>query len=107
MLIVVLTSHGRPSVWAFIGCLVLFMPSVTVLNPNCNTAAMMPVAHVAGMASAVLGTISTAGGSLIGAMSDSAFDGTMTPFAIRAFIVAGLAVASIFLLPGRAPTAKS
>lgn len=107
MLIVVLVTNGRPSVWAYVGCLVLFMPSVAVLNPNCNTAAMMPVAHVAGMASAVLGTVATAGGSIIGAISNRAFDGTMTPFAIQAFVVACLAAASVFLLPNRKPAAKS
>ena len=49
--------------------------------PNSNTAAMMPLPHVAGTAAAVLGTVSTAGGALLGSVIDGRFDGTIEPFA--------------------------
>ena len=61
------------------------LPSVTALVPNTNTAAMAPLAHVAGMAAAIIGTISTIGGALLGSIIDSAFDGSVLPFTLGAF----------------------
>ena len=57
----------------------LLLPGVMLLIPNGNTAAMAPLGHVAGMGAAVLGTVSTAGGALLGSLVDSAYDGTVTP----------------------------
>jgi DHA1 family bicyclomycin/chloramphenicol resistance-like MFS transporter len=48
--------------------------------------------EVAGSASAVIGTTSTAGGALIGALIDARFDGTILPHAV-AFLVLGVVAA--------------
>ena len=42
---------------------------------------MAPLGRVAGMGAAVLGTVTTAGGALLGGLTDNAFDGTALPFA--------------------------
>jgi DHA1 family bicyclomycin/chloramphenicol resistance-like MFS transporter len=71
---------------------------VAVLMPNSNTAAMLPLPHVAGTAAALLGTVSTAGGSLLGSIVDARFDGTVAPFAQGVLLYALIAGAGIFLL---------
>jgi DHA1 family bicyclomycin/chloramphenicol resistance-like MFS transporter len=73
------------------------------LVPSCNTAAMAPVPHVAGMAAAVLGTLSTAGGALLGALVDEAFDGTVQPFALWTLGFAVAAAIAILVLARRVP----
>ena len=59
------------------------------MTPNLNSAAMMPMGHLAGTAAAVIGAISTLGGAAIGAGIDRAYDGTILPFAL-AGVLAGL-----------------
>lgn len=86
---------GKPPLWLFVATLFVFLPSCSVLIANCNTAAMTPVAGVAGMAAALIGTFSTAGGSLLGAVSDRSFNGTVTPFAVCGF---GYALTAAFCI---------
>ena len=59
---------------------------------------MLPLPHVAGMAAALLGTVSTAGGALLGSVIDSRFDGTITPFAWGVLLYGLAAAAAIYLL---------
>jgi len=63
---------------------------------------MLPLPHVAGMAAALLGTVSTAGGALLGSVIDSRFDGTITPFAWGVLLCGLAATAAIYLLGLRA-----
>lgn len=95
---VALVTDGRPPLWAFVLLLGGLLPAMSVLLPNSNTAAMAPLPHVAGMASAVIGTISTAGGALLGSRIDVAFDGTVKPFAYGVACFAVVAGGTIFLL---------
>jgi DHA1 family bicyclomycin/chloramphenicol resistance-like MFS transporter len=103
--VLVLATDGKPPLWAFCVACGLMLPGVTVLVPNCNTAAMGPVAHVAGMAAAVLGTLSTAGGALLGSMVDEAIDGSVRPFALGALVYGAVAAFAILVLARRVPTA--
>jgi MFS transporter, DHA1 family, multidrug resistance protein len=98
LLIEVLLFHGKPPVALFVLGLVVMLPVVSGVVPNCNTAAMTPVPHVAGMATAVLGTTATAGGAVLGAVSNRAFHGTATPFAAFAFLFTCMAGAAIFVI---------
>jgi DHA1 family bicyclomycin/chloramphenicol resistance-like MFS transporter len=105
-LAVVLAWRGRPPLLVELAALVVMLPVVMGTNPNCNTAAMAPMGHIAGMAAAVLGTASIATGALLGALSNAAFDGSVTPFAAFATVYVMLASASILLVgrperPGR------
>jgi DHA1 family bicyclomycin/chloramphenicol resistance-like MFS transporter len=101
----VAATGGRPPLWAFCVACGLVLPAVTALVPNCNTAAMGPVAHVAGMAAALLGTLSTAGGALLGSVVDDAFDGSVAPFAVGALAYGAVAAFAIIVLAGRVSTA--
>jgi DHA1 family bicyclomycin/chloramphenicol resistance-like MFS transporter len=105
MAMVAAATDGTPPLWLFCLLLAGLLPGMALLLPNSNTAAMAPVPHVAGMASAILGTLSTAGGALLGARVDGAFDGTIRPFAYAALLYALLAGAVIVLL-ARTPTTE-
>lgn len=82
-------TNGLPGFWVFtigLGILVLFQ---SILIPNLNTVAMGPMGAVAGIASAIIGTVSTGAAALIGAFVDSTFDGTVIPLS-TAFAIGGL-----------------
>ena len=99
--VVATLADGEPPLWLFLVLLAGLLPGISMLMPNANTAAMTPLPHVAGMAAAVLGTVSTAGGALLGSVIDSAFDGSVRPFAYGAVVLTGLAAAAIFVVAGR------
>jgi DHA1 family bicyclomycin/chloramphenicol resistance-like MFS transporter len=82
------SSNGHPSFWPFMILLALVLVGYNVLLSNLNSAAMVPVGHVAGTAAAVYATVTTAGAAFIGQRFDKAFDGTVNPFSL-AFVIAG------------------
>jgi DHA1 family bicyclomycin/chloramphenicol resistance-like MFS transporter len=85
-----LSSEGRPSLGVFMPTMAAMLSCHALLIPNFNTIAMEPMRPIAGTASAVIGTVSTAGGALIGAVLDQSFNGTILPmaggFAILGFV---------------------
>jgi len=74
-------NDGVPNFWLFSVAVCLVMPMVQGLSPSSNTAAMTPLPHVAGTASAIIATVTTAGGAVLGGIASNAFDGTVRPFA--------------------------
>ena len=95
--VVGITTDGHPPLWLFLLASAVMLPSVTALVPNTNTAAMAPLGHVAGMAAAIIGTISTIGGALLGSVIDDAYDGSVRPFTIGALVFAAVACAAVWL----------
>ena len=90
-LVVALVTDGRPPFWllcTFIACMLL---GISVLNANTNTAAMVPVPHVAGMVAALLGATATAAGALLASIVNAAFDNSARPFAVGVFAFAVVA----------------
>lgn len=85
------TNGGHPNFWVFTAVLTLTVPMAQGLSPLCNTAAMTPLPHVAGTASAIIATVTTAGGALLGTLSNDAFDGTAGPFGLHMAIYLGIA----------------
>lgn len=83
-------AGGQPSFWTFVSGLSLIAFMHALLIPNFNTIAMWPMGHIAGTASAVIGTISVAGGALIGAVIDQLYTDSVSPLVI-AFAVLGAA----------------
>jgi DHA1 family bicyclomycin/chloramphenicol resistance-like MFS transporter len=92
-----MTSQGRPNFWLFFIALALVVPIAQGLVPNCNTAAMMPVPHIAGTASSIIATISTAGAALLGNLATSQFDGTVRPLAMIIFTFISIGAIAIFI----------
>lgn len=109
--IVALTGGGRPNFWLLAILLGVTMPVTQGLSPNCNTLAMSPLPHVAGTASAIISTLATAGGALLGYLANEAFDGTVRPFALH--VLAYVLGAALFIFLGlrgavaQAPKASS
>jgi DHA1 family bicyclomycin/chloramphenicol resistance-like MFS transporter len=95
---VAFTGGGHPNFWLFVITLGITVPLAQGLVPNANTAAMAPVPHVAGTASAIIASTMTAGGALLGAIVTSAFDGTVRPFAVG--ILAFISISALFILFG-------
>ena len=87
---------GVPPLGVFLVLLGVQMVLYALLFPNMNTIAMDPMGSVAGMAAAVIGMVSIAGGALLGSVLDRAFDGTVRPFTFG-WVIAGAACA-IFVL---------
>jgi hypothetical protein len=85
LVVVSFTGKEHPQFWVFYIAVACVVPVAQGLVPNCNAAAMMPVPHVAGTATAIIGTFSTAGAALLGSVATNAFNGTVKPFA---FIIA-------------------
>lgn len=107
MALIAQLTDGTPPFGVFGLTIALLLPAVSMLMPNCNTAAMLPLPHVAGTAAAVLGTVSTAGGSLLGSVLDGRFDGTIGPFANGVLIYAVVAAGGILLLGLRRPVVST
>jgi DHA1 family bicyclomycin/chloramphenicol resistance-like MFS transporter len=75
-------TGGRPPFWLFLVGLLPVLVAQGFVTPNLNSAAMMPMGHIAGTAAAVIGSISTLGGAAVGALIDRAYDGTVLPFCL-------------------------
>lgn len=95
MVILAFATEGRPPAWLFLPVLGACVATHSLATPNVNSAAMHPVGAVAGIASALLGAISMAGGSLLGSVVDSAFDGTVRPLSI-AFLASAVVALTAF-----------
>jgi DHA1 family bicyclomycin/chloramphenicol resistance-like MFS transporter len=89
---VALATDGAPpfAVWVLI--IAALGSSSTVTTPTVSALAMQPMSKIAGTASGVWGVVTIGGGSLLAAVFDSRFDGTVTPMAIGCFSLTGIAV---------------
>jgi len=92
-------TDGTPHLGVFLPLWVLMASAYGQSMPNFNSAAMEPVGAVAGTAAALLGAFSLAGGSVIGALIDHAFDGTVRPLVI-AFASAALIAVCCLIVTG-------
>lgn len=91
-------SDGSPAFWLYMAAIMIVVPIAQGLGPLCNTAAMSPVAHIAGTASSVMATVTTAGGALLGGFASDHFDGTIRPLATWFFVF--IAMAAILVVIG-------
>ncbi|MSO60280.1 MAG: Bcr/CflA family efflux MFS transporter [Ilumatobacteraceae bacterium] len=91
-------NHGHPNFWLYAISLACVIPVAQGLVPVCNTAALIPLPHVAGTASAIISTVTTAGGALLGNIGSSSFNGTIQPLAIALTVY--IFIAAILILIG-------
>lgn len=82
-------AGGRPSFLVFMIGMMVMLSLHALLIPNFNSIAMLPMGHIAGTASAVIGTISLAGGAFLGSMIDSQFADNVSPLVVS-FLLFGL-----------------
>jgi DHA1 family bicyclomycin/chloramphenicol resistance-like MFS transporter len=91
---IAITTGGHPPFWLYLVGVLPILVAHSFVMPNLNSAAMMPMGRVAGTAAAIIGSIATLGGALIGASIDAAFDGSVTPFALAGVLVCAVAYAA-------------
>jgi DHA1 family bicyclomycin/chloramphenicol resistance-like MFS transporter len=87
-------TDGQPGFWPYALILSASLVMHALLVPNMNAIAMVPMGEIAGTASAVIGTVSTAIGALIGSVIDRAYDGSVLPLSM-AFLATGLVALAI------------
>lgn len=105
MLVVALVSGGEPPFWLFVVLIAAVLFFQQMLIPNLNSAAMRPLAEVAGTGTAVLNMVSGGIGAIIAELINRQFDGTMLPLSIGFAVAAAIAVASWLLAERRSPAA--
>ncbi len=87
--LVLAAAFGVAGFWAFAVAIGLGFFLFGLIAPNFNAIAMEPQGHNAGMASSVIGALSTAIGAVAGGLVARSFDGSIFP------IAAGFAICSL------------
>jgi len=72
-----------------------------LIAPNFNAIAMEPQGHNAGMASSVIGSLSTAIGAFAGGLVGRSFDGTVLPIAAGFAVCSVITCAIVIIAEGR------
>lgn len=93
-------GDGSPPLVPYLVVLAALLCFTAVLIPTANAGAMQPVGHVAGMAAALIGTISTVVAAGLGTLADGAYDGTVGPFTSYVLAFAVAAAAAVFVIAG-------
>jgi DHA1 family bicyclomycin/chloramphenicol resistance-like MFS transporter len=89
-------AGGHLSFWPFLLGLAVMIVFHSLLVPNLNAIAMLPMGHIAGTASAVIGTISLAVGAFLGSLIDRTYTDSAMPLLI-AFLGFGLIALAVVL----------
>ena len=104
LLVTALVTDGVPSFAVWIVLIGFANAFTTMLTPTCYALGLEPMGALAGTASAVMGFVSTAGGSALAAVVDAAIDETVTPMATGYVVYGSIALASL-LWAGRLASA--
>ncbi len=102
VLLAVLARLGLASLPVFLCLIAMAFFLFGLTAPNFNALAMEPQGHNAGMASSVIGSMSTATGAVIGGSIGRAFDGSVLPLALGLVGASLTAFAIVALVEGRA-----
>lgn len=101
--IVSLAAGGRPNFWVYIPLLGLTLGSFMLLLPNLNAAALEPVGHLAGTASALSGAVRIGGGAVLGTIVSSQVSDSTTPFAVGVTLLCVGSWISVLIVRRRSP----
>lgn len=93
----VLSMTTSMPLWLFMTllCIIMFMFGWTA--SNMNSLSMEPLGAVAGTASSVFGFIQTVGGAILGTITGSFFDGSVTPIAAGYFVLGLVAIGCVLI----------
>lgn len=86
---ITLLTAGHPPLWALMSYLFAIFFSVGILFGNFNALSMEPMGHIAGIAAAVVGSLTTLISTTLGNILGQAYDGTVRP------LIFGFAVLTI------------
>jgi DHA1 family bicyclomycin/chloramphenicol resistance-like MFS transporter len=93
--LIAVTDGGHVPFWAFYVLTAAALCQFGFIGTNFNALAMEPLGHVAGTASAVLGSLQTVLGGAIGAVVGYAYDGTVLPLSLGFFVLALINIAVV------------
>lgn len=96
--------HGHPPLWALLLYMVPCFFFNGILFGNFNARAMEPMGHIAGVAAAVTGSVSTLVALAIGTPFGRAYDGTVLPL-VAGFLTCGLLALALTTWAERATAA--
>jgi len=74
--------EGHPPLWSLMAYLMLSFFFTGIMFGNINALAMQPLGHLAGIGSAVVGSLSTLISMLIGILIGQSYDGTILPLVV-------------------------
>ena len=95
-LTVALLTHGHPPLWVTVGFLLACFFPIGILFGNFNALAMEPLGHVAGMASTVIGSLTTFFSVVLGSLIGRAYDQSLLPMA-AGFTILGMLSLLVFI----------
>jgi DHA1 family bicyclomycin/chloramphenicol resistance-like MFS transporter len=91
---------GAAGFWLFMGVMAPLFYLFGLIAPNFNAMAMEPQGDNAGMASSVIGFVSTAIGALAGGFVGHMFDGTVLPLTVGFFALSSMCLAVVLWVEG-------
>ncbi len=89
LLLLSIAFSGQPPFYLFVSLIAIWFYSAGFIFGNYNAMAMEPMGHIAGMAAAVTGTLSSLVALVFASIAGRYYDGTFTPVAI-AFLLFSL-----------------
>lgn len=101
--VVVGVSGGVPPFGVFLLLIVLAVANLVAVNPSLVSLAMEEMGHIAGTASAVIGTISYTGGAILAGLVDGAMSDSLAPIALGFLIYGAGMLASMLWAGGGEP----
>jgi DHA1 family bicyclomycin/chloramphenicol resistance-like MFS transporter len=96
-------SGGEPNFWVFMPLLGITLGSFMFLLPNLNSAALTPVGHLAGTASAMSGAARMAGGAVLGTLVSAQVSDSTTPFSVGVALLCAGSWLSVVVVRHRSP----
>lgn len=101
--VIAVATEGRPDFWLFMPLLGVILASFLFLLPNLNSAAMTPVGHLAGTASAGSGAVRMAFGAVLGTIASGYISDSVTPFAVSVLIMCTASWVTVVITRRRSP----
>jgi DHA1 family bicyclomycin/chloramphenicol resistance-like MFS transporter len=97
----VMHYSGQPPLGLLMAFLMLTFFSIGILFGNQNTLAMEPLGHLAGIGSAIVGSLSTLISMPLGTLIGQAYNGTVTPLVIGIAVLSGISLAIVHWIESR------
>lgn len=85
-----LAADGKPPFVFYCACMAALLAVQTLVFPNANSAALAPLGHVAGLASGLIGSVSTIAGSLVSILIVQSHGAGVTALAVGILVLTGV-----------------
>jgi DHA1 family bicyclomycin/chloramphenicol resistance-like MFS transporter len=82
----------QPPLWGLMAYMMMSFFCTGILWGNLNALAMQPLGHMAGVGSAVIGSLSTLLSTLLGTLIGQSYNGTILPLVLGMVILTGIAM---------------